>query len=594
MDIRPEQHIMVPQAEPFLSMPKTSQPVQEILPETQPLTDDHLSGDHHTNINTVTAGKANSQYQFIEVNSHESEFFKGIIDKLPAKGYVKKYQSLQNEIVSKFQNIDPQNKVVYKELLESNLDVSNFVLDLLLKADTERINQLLSITSSQGDNFARQFHEFSDRTNLSILFSLTEVLIEPEKINDAYAIPHGTLEMVRDQPDQFMQLMNSAQVNTTAGLNKSNLSKSEIKEKLAPTLALLRQIEPDGVKAAEFIENLSESKLELTDKPLTAWLGCCDFPHVAAWATVKESWQPWTVKQALILNDTFWGYTDGEKVSALYHEYIHTTQPTGLGTEGDAYRKQVASALEGAPLYINRGNLHTNVSESMEIYDISSEKVGLFKQLDSAGLWSNSQDYRAMRDLAKQMQPMQKAEAIKYLMNQDPTMPEQEKLIRHILEDTTHDNHQFLKTMLELDMELLAQEVERAEDAAIILAKLFDAYENANQPVGYLFDQFIIQLSAEHREGTIDNYIKQNPSQFTEINPETLKTIINNLLNGHTDGSEENMIYNLLMDMSWEQFTNVATQPYLDTVKNEVSSKQFKSIQQRFWDMADYLRSKHG
>lgn len=224
-----------------------------------------------------------------------------------------------------------------------------------------------------------------------------------------------------------------------------------------------------------------------------------------------------------------------------------------------------------------------------------SFRLRLFKNLDSGVTWQS--EYTMMRKIAQGASNATKAKMIQYLMDQNPTTHEQEDVIWYILEDTPYAGGQFLDLIQRLDATQLASEIETDQDAAHIAVWIAKAYQKAGlTPPGEQLDKFLLELARAHRSDAITTFLNNSEIQahgkalLHGIKAETLKAMTEKLMDGYTDSKAENAIYQILYLSSWQQFSSIMLyNSYRDRLQSELSSSQWKAVQQWYWEIPKHL-----
>lgn len=222
-------------------------------------------------------------------------------------------------------------------------------------------------------------------------------------------------------------------------------------------------------------------------------------------------------------------------------------------------------------------------------------RLRLFNNLDSGTTWQS--EYDMMRKIADGASTDTKAEMIQALMIQDPTTSQQEDVIWYILNDTSYTGGEFLDLINKLDTTQLAREIENDKDAARIAVWISKAYEKAGvQPAGSQLDDFLIELARAHRPAALTHFMEADEIQadsralFKNISASTIRSMTEKLMDGSTNASEEEAIYKLLKNTSWKQFSELmSSAPYRARLESELSSSQWSTVQDWFWEIPKHL-----
>lgn len=125
------------------------------------------------------------------------------------------------------------------------------------------------------------------------------------------------------------------------------------------------------------------------------------------------------------------------------------------------------------------------------------------------------------------------------------------------------------------------------------------AYKNAgvSNISGKLHD-FLCTLSYQHRNKAIDNFIghpdmKANKRElFMSISPDTLKTMINYLMDGYTSGSEEQTILKILSNTSFEQYGKIMSgdPKFLEHLGDELDKEDIQKLDKWTVQYNEYIK----
>jgi len=224
-------------------------------------------------------------------------------------------------------------------------------------------------------------------------------------------------------------------------------------------------------------------------------------------------------------------------------------------------------------------------------------RIRLFKNLDTGN--TSSEEYEMMIKVMKNASNATKAQMIKYLMDQNPTTSAQENVIYKILDQTPYANNQFLDLISRIDVKQLAAEIENDAQAGKIAVWIARSYEKAGEKaIGLKLEDYLVTLAGAGRSQAIRNFLNDSDTQadnkalFRSLKPSTIQAIAKKLMEGVgyiSGGDLQKLTYELIDASSWKQFAGYMDAPFREKLESTLTSAQFKTIQQWYWEMPKHL-----
>lgn len=259
------------------------------------------------------------------------------------------------------------------------------------------------------------------------------------------------------------------------------------------------------------------------------------------------------------------------------------------GTDGlGGWAAQKASELmqAGSRLQENLANRNEQlITEGLNGYARDGLK-GLL-----SNLWSgDTAAIGRLRERAKSGNTDTKAEILNELLNKGINRSQIQQLVYDILRDVPF-GRDFDTLLARVDTGKLAQRLENDSQAGKVLAWIAKSEADASGRTGPKFDAFARVLSKAHRHAALDHFLSSEHTQkhqlLHKVPAATVRTLVQDLMSGWTDGAEQKTIYELMRQTSPAQFTQLMSRLDMGQVAAELDdTRQLGHLTARVIDSA--------